>query len=95
MSDQEEQEQGGITAFPPQEWDWLEVPAIVCRVTAGAARCVGQGLDALAFELQTAASWRRQMRAWRREQWEHEAARAEMAGALEGIVLFDGEEQTR
>lgn len=93
MSDQEEhdheQGQGGITPFPAQEWSWLEVPAIICRVTAGALRCRAQGLDALAFELQTAATWQREERVIARQQWEQECARAEMAGTLEGIVLFD------
>lgn len=85
MSDQEENEdgQGVITAFPSQEWDWLEVPAIICRISAGAARCVGQGLDALAFELQTAATWRRETRVeWRFEERE-ERTRTSMAKALD------------
>ena len=96
MSDQEEHdhEQGqGFTGFPPQEWDWLEVPAIICRVSAGTARCIGQGLDALAFELQTAATWRRNAREVARQEWAEDVARAEMAGTLEGLVLFAGDEE--
>lgn len=90
MSDQEEHDhEAPVPATPVWEWNWLEVPAIICRVTAGTARCVGQGLDAIATELMAAAEHQRTVRQQEREQWEQDVARAEMAGYLEGQVLFD------
>ena len=60
------------------------------RVTAGALRCVGQGLDALALEMQAGAEYQRTQRQLAREEFERDEARAEMAGAWEGLVLgFD------
>ena len=90
MSDQEEHDhEAPVLATPVWEWNWLEVPAIVCRVIAGTARCVGEGLDDIALELQAAAEHRRTVRQREREQWAQDVARAEMAGYLEAQVLFD------
>jgi len=90
MSDQEEHDHEGPAAPTPcWEWNWLEVPSITLRIIAGCARCVGQGLDAIATELMAAAEHQRTVRQRDREQWEQDVARAEMAGYLEGQVLFD------
>lgn len=75
--------------LPCWKFSLWDVAGIGLTTVGGFFSVMGQGLNLLARECQAAAQYSRQTYDEAREAFEEERARAEMAGALEGLVMFD------
>lgn len=67
-------------------WDLV---GVTLMTAGGALEAIGHGLGALAAQCQAAANFDRDLWDEERQTFAQEQARAEMAGALEGLVLFN------
>lgn len=82
-------------AITPQEpnWRWShwDLAGITLHTLSSIVLSIGNGINMLARECQASANYERDLYQQQVERFEQECARAEMAGALEGMWYFDGE----
>lgn len=69
----------------------FDLAGVLLTTVGGYFGVTNQGFNMLARELYAAGEYRRRCKSERVQQAEQEAARAEMAGTLEGLILFDSE----
>lgn len=79
---------------PRWRWSHWDTFGILLHTVSNLFNSIGGGLNLLARECQAQANFERGEYDDAREEFRQEVARAEMAGALEGMILWD-EEDTR
>jgi len=78
-----------VSEDPPSwAWRWSDIVGIFFSTIAGYFGITSQGIQAVAKECMAAAEHSRRLEALAQEAYEQEVARAEMAGAYEGMVLY-------
>lgn len=86
------EDQDGNAGIPPLRWSWWDLAGLTLFTAGTMLNELDNGLRMIAGRLGAHAQWERIDKARREAEYEQEIARAEMAGALEGIVLFGDEE---
>lgn len=91
MSDTHDHEEAN-EGLPPLRWSWWDLAGLTLYTAGTMLNELDNGLRMIAGRLGAHASFERARKDQREAEYAQEVARAEMAGALEGIVLFGGDE---
>jgi len=89
IEDHEESGEG----IPPLRWSWWDLAGLTFFTAGTMLNELDNGLRMIAGRLGAHANWERARKDQREAEYAQEVARAEMAGTLEGLVLFAGDDE--